>query len=26
MPWVAVFLGAWWLISGLVLLLRRAAA
>lgn len=26
MPWMAVFLGAWWLISGLVLLLRRAVA
>lgn len=26
MPWVAVFLAAWWVISGLFLLLRRAAA
>lgn len=26
MPWVAVFLAAWWVLSGLVLLLRRAAA
>jgi hypothetical protein len=26
MPWAAVFLGAWWLISGFVLLLRRAVA
>jgi hypothetical protein len=26
LPWVAVFLGAWWLISGAVLLLRRVPA
>lgn len=26
MPWVAVFLGAWWLISGVVLLMRRVGA
>lgn len=26
MPWVAVFLGAWWAISGLFLILRRSAA
>lgn len=26
LPWVALFLGAWWLISGLVLLLRRVPA
>ena len=26
MPWVALFLGVWWLISGAVLLLRRVPA
>lgn len=26
LPWTALFLGAWWLISGLVLLLRRVPA
>ena len=26
LPWVAVFLGVWWLISGAVLLLRRVPA
>ncbi len=26
LPWMALFLGAWWLISGLVLLLRRVPA
>ncbi len=26
LPWVAVFLGVWWLISGAVLLLRRVRA
>ena len=26
LPWVALFLGLWWLISGLVLLLRRVPA
>lgn len=26
LPWVALFLGAWWLISGVVLLLRRVQA
>lgn len=26
LPWVALFLGAWWLISGFVLLMRRVPA
>ncbi|MGN6185237.1 MAG: hypothetical protein ACTHQM_16480 [Thermoanaerobaculia bacterium] len=26
LPWLAAFLGAWWLISGVVLLLRRVPA
>lgn len=26
LPWAALFLGAWWLISGVVLLLRRVPA
>jgi hypothetical protein len=26
LPWVALFIGAWWLISGLVLTLRRVPA
>lgn len=26
LPWVALFLGVWWLISGVVLLLRRVPA
>lgn len=26
LPWTALFIGAWWLISGLVLLLRRVPA
>jgi hypothetical protein len=26
LPWMALFLGVWWLISGLTLLLRRGAA
>jgi hypothetical protein len=26
LPWVALFLGAWWLISGVVLLMRRVPA
>ena len=26
LPWTALFLGAWWLIAGLVLMLRRAPA